>query len=148
MCVPSCVRLCDFIDCSLPGSSAHGIFWQECQSGIPCPPPGDLPDQGIKLVSLMSPVLAGRFFTSCIHFSKESGCGYLSSFCVCVCMFCLKKCSPFFTLGGSPAHRIYILGLLWLKQEWPLPQPPPPRHSRGPLERGVKSPVEAKVLEF
>ena len=94
----------------------------------------------------MSPVLAGRFFTICIHFSKESGCGYLSSFCVCVCMFCLKKCSPFFTLGGSPAHRIYILGLLWLKQEWPLPQPPPPRHSRGPLERGVKSPVEAKVL--
>ena len=28
----------------------------------PCSPPGDLPDPGIEPVSLMSPVLAGRFF--------------------------------------------------------------------------------------
>ena len=27
--------------------------------GLPCPPPGDLPDPGIKPVSLMSPPLAG-----------------------------------------------------------------------------------------
>ena len=33
-------------------------------SGLPCPPPGDLPDPGIKPVSLMSPALAGRFFTT------------------------------------------------------------------------------------
>ena len=32
-------------------------------SGLPCPPPGALPDQGIKPVSLVSPRLAGRFFT-------------------------------------------------------------------------------------
>jgi len=31
---------------------------------LPCPPPGDLPDPGIKLESLMSPALAGRFFTT------------------------------------------------------------------------------------
>ena len=31
-------------------------------SGLPCPPPGDLPDLGIKPMSLMSPSLAGRFF--------------------------------------------------------------------------------------
>ena len=29
-----------------------------------CPPPGDLSDPGIELVSLMSPALAGRFFTT------------------------------------------------------------------------------------
>ena len=29
---------------------------------LPCPPPGDLPNPGIKLVSLTSPALAGRFF--------------------------------------------------------------------------------------
>ena len=37
---------------------------QEYWSGLPCPPPGNLPDPGIKLASLMSPALAGRFFTT------------------------------------------------------------------------------------
>ena len=40
-----CVWLCDSIDYSLPGSSVHG---QESWNGLPCPPPGDLPDPGIK----------------------------------------------------------------------------------------------------
>ena len=37
---------------------------QEYWSGLPCPPPGDLPDPGIKPVSLMSPALAAGFFTN------------------------------------------------------------------------------------
>ena len=37
---------------------------QEYWSQLPCPPPGDLPDPGIKSTSLMSPALAGRFFTT------------------------------------------------------------------------------------
>ena len=41
-----------------------GFFRQEHWSGLPCPPPGDLPNPGIKLTSLMSPALAGRFFTT------------------------------------------------------------------------------------
>ena len=32
--------------------------------GLPFPPPEDLPDSGIKPVSLVSPALAGEFFTS------------------------------------------------------------------------------------
>ena len=36
-----------------------GFSRQPYWSGLPCPPPGDLPDPGIKLVSLMSPALAG-----------------------------------------------------------------------------------------
>ena len=36
---------------------------QEYLSGLPCPPPGDLPDLGIKPASLLSPALAGRIFT-------------------------------------------------------------------------------------
>ena len=32
--------------------------------GLPCPPPGDPPDPGIELVSLMSPVWAVGFFTT------------------------------------------------------------------------------------
>ena len=37
---------------------------QEYRSGLPCLPPGDLPDSGIKLASLMPPALAGGFFTT------------------------------------------------------------------------------------
>ena len=39
-----------------------GFSRQEYWSGLPGPPPGDLPDPGIKPTSLMSPVLAGEFF--------------------------------------------------------------------------------------
>ena len=49
--------------CSLPGSSM-GFSRQKYWSGLPCPPPGDLPDPEVEPVSLMSPALAGRFFTS------------------------------------------------------------------------------------
>ena len=34
-----------------------GFSRQECWSGLPCPPPGDLPDPGIELTSLRSPAL-------------------------------------------------------------------------------------------
>ena len=40
-----------------------GFSRQEYRSQLPCPPPGDLPDPGIKPVSLKSPRLSGRFFT-------------------------------------------------------------------------------------
>ena len=36
------------MDCSLTGSSVHGILRQEYWSGLPCPPPGDLPSPGIE----------------------------------------------------------------------------------------------------
>ena len=39
--------LSDPMDCSLPGSSVHGILQQEYWSGLPFPSPGDLPDPGI-----------------------------------------------------------------------------------------------------
>ena len=41
-----------------------GFPRQEYWSGLPFPPPGDLPDTGIKPASLMSPVLVGRYFTT------------------------------------------------------------------------------------
>ena len=41
-----------------------GFSRQEYWSGLPCPPPGDLPDPGIELTSPVSPALAGQFFTT------------------------------------------------------------------------------------
>ena len=44
----------------LPVSFSRQEYW----SGLPCPPPGDLPNQGSEPVSLMFSALAGRFFTT------------------------------------------------------------------------------------
>ena len=41
-----------------------GFSRQEYWSGLPFPPPGNLPYTGIKFVSLTSPALAGGFFTT------------------------------------------------------------------------------------
>ena len=60
---PLCPTLGNPTDCSPPGSSVHGILRQEHWSGLPCSPPGDLTHAGIKPTSLMSPALAGGFFT-------------------------------------------------------------------------------------
>ena len=43
--------LWDPMDCSLPGSSVHGILQQEYWSGLPFPSPRDLPNPGIELRS-------------------------------------------------------------------------------------------------
>ena len=41
-----------------------GFPRQEYRSGLPFPPPGDLPDPGIKLMSLVSPSSTGGLFTT------------------------------------------------------------------------------------
>ena len=56
--------LCDPIHCSPPGSSVHGILQARILGGLLCPSPGDLPHPEIERASLMSPALAGRFFTT------------------------------------------------------------------------------------
>ena len=43
---------------------AMGFSRQEYWSGLSFPPPGDLPNTGIKPASAASPALAGRFFTT------------------------------------------------------------------------------------
>ena len=43
-------------------SLSLGFSRQKYWSGLPCCPPGALPDAGMEPTSLMPPVLAGRFF--------------------------------------------------------------------------------------
>ena len=50
------------VACQAPLSM--GFSRQEYWSRLPCPPPGDLPDTGIKPLSSASPALAGGFFTT------------------------------------------------------------------------------------
>ena len=45
----SCPALCDPVGCSLPGSSVHGGSpGKNIGSGLPCSPPGNLPNPGIE----------------------------------------------------------------------------------------------------
>ena len=52
----SCPTLCDPMDCSQAPLST-GFSRQESWSGLPCPPPTDLSDPGIKPTSPVSPAL-------------------------------------------------------------------------------------------
>ena len=50
------------VACHAPLSMRFSM--QKYWSGLPCPPPGDPPNPGIKPATLMSPKLAGGFLTS------------------------------------------------------------------------------------
>ena len=51
----SCLTLYDPMDCiACQAPLSIGFSWQDYWSGLPCPPPGDLPDPGIKLLSHVS----------------------------------------------------------------------------------------------
>ena len=48
------LTLCDPLNCSPPGSSVHGIFQVRMPEWLPFPPPGHLPNPGIKPTCPMS----------------------------------------------------------------------------------------------
>ena len=66
-----CVKSLPSWDSATPWTVARqaplstGFSRQQYWSGLPCPPPGDLPDLGIKFLSFTSPALANRFFANC-----------------------------------------------------------------------------------
>ena len=59
-------------------SLSMGFPRQEYWSGLPCPPPGGLPDPGIEPTFLMSPALTGEFFTT--HANWEAPNTFIKSF--------------------------------------------------------------------
>ena len=81
-----------------------GFFRQEYWSGLLYPPPGDLPDPGIKPVSLMSPALAGEFFTT-----EQPGKPYL--------IFILFFCIIIVTSRHSLLIYVSLTSSRW-KDEW------------------------------
>ena len=57
-------QLCDPRDGSPPGSSVHGVLQARMLEWVAVPFYRDLPDPGIEPMSLQSPALVGRFFTT------------------------------------------------------------------------------------
>ena len=68
MCVCTCTHLLNCVQQALP---SMGFLRQEYWSGFPFPPPGDLPDAGTEPLSLASPALVGRFFTTALPGTGE-----------------------------------------------------------------------------
>ena len=68
VCTVSCFTCVQF--CATPwivtrqAPLSTGFSRREYWSGLPCPPPGDLPDPGTEPMSLMSPASEGMFFTN------------------------------------------------------------------------------------
>ena len=84
---------------------------QEYWSGLPFPTPGDLPDAGIEPASLVSPALAGRFFTNCAIWQNAPGKMQYSIFFADLAsryLFCLNSCSShkwlFSLIGGRSSN--------------------------------------------
>ena len=96
----SCVQLCDPMDYS---PLSMGFSRQEYWSGLPCPPPGDLPEQGIKPVSHVSSIDRQVFYNKCHLGMCVCVCGCV---CVCVCVYiyifiCICICT--YSLGPNYA---------------------------------------------
>ena len=92
--------LWDPMNCSPSGSSVHGISRQEYWRRLPCPPPGNLPDPGIKSTSLVYLASAGGFFTT--GTTKEAMCAKLQP--TCDPMDCSQP--------GSSVHGIFQARIL------------------------------------
>ena len=98
-----CLTLWDPMDYSPPGSSGHGIFQARIVQWVAIFSSRNLPDPGIKLASLTSPALAGRFFT------PESPGKPLICSKNCLKKSCLELLSPVFLFSVSEAHSKQFL---------------------------------------
>ena len=78
-----------------------GFSRQEYWSALPCPSPGDLPDPGIKPMSLMSPALVGGFFTTSATWEAPI-LGHASHF-ICLTLVLLSVAPT------NQRHRLYHL---------------------------------------
>ena len=59
-----------------------GFSRQEYWSGLPYPPPGDLPNSGIEPTSLRSPALPGGFFTTSATWEVDSRLPFMANECL------------------------------------------------------------------
>ena len=67
-----CLTLFNSVNCSSLGSFVHGILQARILSGLPGPPPGDLPDPGIKYSPLVAPALASGVLPLVLPLSQQN----------------------------------------------------------------------------
>ena len=136
-----------------------GFPRQQYWSGLPCRSPGDLSDLGIKPESLMSPALAGKFFTtvcevtqSCLTLCNPMGCSPPGSSVHGILQArILEWVTIFFSRGSSQprdqtqvsciAGRHFIL---WATREVSLPLTP--SYSRSLTKTSRIDPSKVTVL--
>ena len=78
-----CLIFCDPWTVACQDSQSMGFPWQESWSGLPLPPPGDLPDPEIEPESPAFPALAGGFFTTEVTWELLRAKNHLSLQCIC-----------------------------------------------------------------
>ena len=83
-----CLTLCDPRTVACQAPLTMGFPRQESWSWLPFPHPRDLPDPGIELTSLASPVLAGGFFTT-VPFEFRCTCILFMYECICMFVWCV-----------------------------------------------------------
>ena len=115
----SCVRFCVTLWTAANQAPLSTEFSrQEYWSGLPFPSPGDLPNPGIKPGSLMSPALAGRFFTSSTTWEAQDRyiCRYIFSthnrktylmFLICKGKSCFHERQKITILSISPSVSLF-----------------------------------------
>ena len=69
----SCVWFCNPWTVVRESPLPMGFSRQKYRNGLPCPPLGDLPNPVIEPMSLMSPALAGGFFTTSATWGAPNG---------------------------------------------------------------------------
>ena len=86
-----------------------GFSRQEYGSGLPFPPPGNLPNPGTEPLSFVSPALADGFLP--LH--------YLGSLCVCVCVCVHLGCFHILAIVAVAVVSFQIIVLFWyMPRSW------------------------------
>ena len=92
------------------GPLSMGFSRQEYWSGLPCPHPRDLPDPGIEPVSLTSPALAGRLFTTSATSEASASRGSMASHWLSPCQE--RRGISLLPFGLCSYHRVWDVPLL------------------------------------
>ena len=111
------------MDCSCQAPLSMGFSRQEYWSGLPCPPPGDLPDPGIEPASLASPALKSGSLPTEPPGKPISYLICLSTYLSVSCWWCFSGESWMIQIlcvwGGPFSYNTsYFLASLLLKECW------------------------------
>ena len=120
------------IACQSPLSM--GFSRQEYWCGLPCSPPGDLPDLEIEPLSPMSPALAGRFFTTSATWDHPNYSLYISNSLAPLCG-CVLSSVQLFATSYTVAHQAPLSMGFPRQEHWSELPFPSPGHL---LDPGIK----------